>query len=103
VDAASSLRTARHQVGWSQRELAQRTGIAQPTIARIESGAADPRLETLSELLRACGVELECAPRPGSRVDRTQLRELLRRTPRERIDLLAADVAGWLRFVAASS
>jgi predicted transcriptional regulator len=32
------LRQARRRVGLSQRDLAARTGIAQPTIARIEGG-----------------------------------------------------------------
>jgi predicted transcriptional regulator len=65
----------------SQRELAARTGVAQPTIARIETGVTDPRVETLDRLLRACGEGLTTARRRGAGVDRTQLRELLRLSP----------------------
>jgi transcriptional regulator with XRE-family HTH domain len=36
MNAARSLRHARRRAGLTQRDLAQQTGIAQPTIARIE-------------------------------------------------------------------
>lgn len=41
----------RKGAGLSQRELALRTGVAQPTIARIEGGRVDPRVTTLERLL----------------------------------------------------
>lgn len=85
----------------SQRELARLTGVAQPTIARIESGAADPRLGTVERLLTACGYVIEALPRAGARVDRTQMRELLKLTPRQRLDLLRDDAAGLDRLEAA--
>ena len=88
------LRTARRRSGLTQRELARRTGIAQPTIARIESGAADPRLGTLEVLLEVCGYVVEALPRPGYGVDRTQIRELLSLSPLERLQLLTEDVKG---------
>lgn len=84
----------------TQRELARRTGIAQPTIARIEAGVADPRVHTLERLLAACGHSLQSTPRPGTGVDRSQLRELLRLSPRQRLDLLRDDVAGLRRLEA---
>jgi transcriptional regulator with XRE-family HTH domain len=62
VDAAGMLREARGRTGWSQRQLAARTGIPQPTIARIESGAQAPRLDTVARLLAACGHELRSVP-----------------------------------------
>ena len=94
------LRTARARAGLSQRELARRTGIAQPTIARIESGVADPRVRTLERLLAACGLFLQATARPGTGVDRSQLRALLRLSPRQRLDLLRDDVAGLRRLEA---
>jgi predicted transcriptional regulator len=72
--------------------------VAQPTIARIETGNADPRVETLDRLLRACGDQLTTGGRHGAGVDRTQLRELLRLSPRERLELLAADATGIARL-----
>lgn len=54
-DAGSLLREARARRGLSQRGLADRTGIAQTTIARIESGRHQPSLGTLTRLLAGAG------------------------------------------------
>lgn len=94
----SVLRKARAGAGLSQRQLALRTGVAQPTIARIEAGHVDPRVTTLERLLSACGVELAAVDRPGTGVDRTQIRELLRLRPIERLELLRRDAAGLRRL-----
>lgn len=96
------LLDARARARLTQRQLAQRAGIAQPTIARIEAGVADPRVQTLERLLAACGHSLEARVRPGTGVDRSQLRELLRLPPRKRLDLLRDDVAGLRRLEAAA-
>ena len=101
--AESLLRDARHRAGLTQRELARRTGVAQSTIARIEGGLADPRVQTLERLLIACGESLGAASRPGTGVDRSQMRELLRLSARQRLDLLRDDVAGLRRLEAAAS
>lgn len=94
MGAGEILREARRAVGLSQRDLALKAGLPQSTIARIESGGADPRVGTLERLLIACGFGLEAAPRPGAGVDRTLLRERLTRTPKQRIeDAAAADRA----------
>ncbi|HKI27951.1 MAG TPA: helix-turn-helix transcriptional regulator, partial [Actinomycetota bacterium] len=58
MDAAETLRDARRRAGLSQRELARRAHTPQPTIARIESHAVVPRMDTLDRLLAACGVTL---------------------------------------------
>lgn len=94
MDIGRVLRTARQRAGLTQRELAARTGVAQPTIARIETGTADPRITTVVRLLTMCGQELRSRPTPGAGIDRTQLAPLLRLTPRERLELLRADAAG---------
>ena len=52
------LREARLRAGLTQAELARRAGTSQPAIARWESGAVQPSLERLRELIRACGLEL---------------------------------------------
>ena len=98
MTSQSILRTARRARRISQRELARRTGVAQPTIARIEAGVADARLSTLERLLEACGYVIEALPRPGEGVDRTQMRELLRLTPLQRLELLREDVRGLERL-----
>jgi predicted transcriptional regulator len=69
----------------SQRELAARAGLPQPSIARIESGAVSPRMETLERCLAACGSRLAVEPRPGAGIDRSAIRELLRLSPAERL------------------
>ena len=91
MKAARALKYARAKAGLSQRDLAAKASIPQSTIGRIESGAVDPRFETLMTLLRACGYDLEVEPRLGIGVDRSQLREALKRTPAQRILRAGAD------------
>ena len=55
MKAAALLKMARKRAGLTQRELAQRTGLPQTSIARIETGRTDPRLGTLARLLAGCG------------------------------------------------
>jgi len=82
----------------TQRELARRTGVAQPTIARIERGLVDPRIGTLARLLAACGERLTAGRVPGFGVDRTQMRELLKLSPQARVESLRRDAAGLARL-----
>ena len=91
MNAARALRWARRRAGLTQRELSAKTGIPQSTIGRIESGAVDPRVATLTKLLRACGYDLEVEPLLGIGVDRSQLREMLALTPSERFSQLPQD------------
>jgi len=79
------LRMARRRAGLTQRELARRAGVPQPTISRIERGQVSPSLATLGPLIEACGMQLEVVELPGRGVDRGQLWEGLRRTPTERL------------------
>jgi transcriptional regulator with XRE-family HTH domain len=76
---------ARRRANLTQRGLAERAGIAQETIARIERGRIDPRANTLDRLLAACGFGLETMPRLGIGIDRTQIDALLRLSPSERL------------------
>lgn len=50
------LRELRHAAGLTQAELARRTGIHRPNIARVEAGRHTPSLETLARLANAIGV-----------------------------------------------
>ena len=50
------LRQLRLEAGLTQAELARRTGIHRPNIARVEAGRHTPSLETLSRLATAIGV-----------------------------------------------
>jgi transcriptional regulator with XRE-family HTH domain len=85
VDAARILNMARRRAGLSQRELARRSGIPQPSISRIERGVVSPTVDTLERLVQGCGMELEPVDRPREDdVDRTLIREHLSMTPAER-------------------
>jgi transcriptional regulator with XRE-family HTH domain len=56
---AEKLRTARLEAGLSQTELADASGVAQSTIATIESGKhPKPHPKTLRKLAGALGVEV---------------------------------------------
>ncbi len=84
MDAARVLRQARRRAALTQRGLAGKAGVPQSQIAKIESGAVVPRVDTLDRLLEVCGEGLESRPRPGIGVDRTLARELLELSPIER-------------------
>jgi transcriptional regulator with XRE-family HTH domain len=56
--AAGLLLMAREEAGISQRDLAERAGVAQSEIARIESGNREPSIPTLQRILAGAGLEL---------------------------------------------
>jgi predicted transcriptional regulator len=49
----ADLRERRNELGLTQSELADRAGVSQPLIARIEGGDVDPRLSTLRSIVEA--------------------------------------------------
>jgi transcriptional regulator with XRE-family HTH domain len=77
MDAGRDLKRARRAAHLTQRQLADRSGIDQAVIARIESGAAQPRVDTLERLLRATGHRYELVAETPVDVDRAALRALL--------------------------
>src|SRR5205823_1360102 len=89
---------ARRRAGLTQRELARRSGVPQPSISKIEGGLISPTVDTLERLLRVCGMELEPVAVPGTRAaDRRLIRERLAMTPTERVHAAAED---WRRLQA---
>jgi hypothetical protein len=64
VRSAAILREARLRAGYSQDELARVSGKDRTVIARYEQGIVAPSLDTLVQLLRACGfdIPLELVP-----------------------------------------
>ncbi len=93
MDAARSLQRARRRAGLTQRALATRTGVAQPTIARIERGRDDPRISTFERLLHGCEESLEALPEAGIGIDRSEIRRLLSLAPADRARTLIDDAA----------
>lgn len=51
------IRQARLDTGYTQREVARETGIAQPIIAHIEKGNREPSLENLGKLIDFYGID----------------------------------------------
>jgi transcriptional regulator with XRE-family HTH domain len=58
TDFGDALRAARKRAGWSQTELAQRSGVHLNTVSQVERGSADPRLSTLQALGAILGLSL---------------------------------------------
>ena len=83
--AARQVRWARRHAGISQRELSRRTGVAQSTISRVETGELDPGVSTFRALLRGCGYDVELAPARGYGVDRGLIAGLLALPAEERL------------------
>lgn len=87
LDPAAMVRMARGRLSFTQRELAERSGVPQPTIARIERGTQAPRADTLARLLDACGYELRAVlvrDEDRNGIDLSLLRRNLALTPAER-------------------
>jgi len=62
VELARAMIGARIATGLTQAQLAARLGRKQPVIARLESGAHPPRLDTLMDLADAAGGEFVIGP-----------------------------------------
>jgi transcriptional regulator with XRE-family HTH domain len=58
----TALAAARHRAGLSQRALADKVGLAQSHISKIERGAVDPQASSLIEVARVLGLELSLVP-----------------------------------------
>jgi transcriptional regulator with XRE-family HTH domain len=79
------IREARLRAGLTQYELAERSGRDRSVIARWEQGTVAPNLETLVELVRACGFDLplELVAYDPAREER--LRKNALRSPERRV------------------
>jgi HTH-type transcriptional regulator/antitoxin HipB len=53
------VRRLRIERGLSQQQLAERIGLPQSVIARLQAGGVEPRLSTLDRVAEALGAELE--------------------------------------------
>ena len=54
----AEMQLARKISGLTQSELAEKSGVPQETISRIERGRSNPTLGTLEKLAKAMGVEI---------------------------------------------
>ena len=87
MTSGTLIREARLRAGLSQGELSERSGKDRAQIARWERDVVQPSFETLRELVRACGFELDLAviPQEANLQEEADLREALQQTPQERL------------------
>ena len=95
--AGTLLVLARQQAGLSQRELAERGGVTQSEIARIESGKREPSIPIIQRILAGAGLELRFRLMPLDDHDQVLNTREERRSSAER----AAELARHRRNVAA--
>ena len=86
------LQEARLRAGLTQYELAERTGRDRAVIARWEQEVVAPSLETLIDLLRACGFDLEPVLVPYATERDERLSANLKLSPERRLERLVKAV-----------
>lgn len=57
---------ARKSSGLTQKQLSEKTGIAQADISKLESGNANPSLRTLQRLAAGMGMQIKIEFQPAS-------------------------------------
>jgi transcriptional regulator with XRE-family HTH domain len=82
------LQEARLRAGLTQQQLAERTGRDRAVIARWEQEVVAPSLETLVDLLRACGFDLELVLVPYETDRNERLTANLKLSPERRLEQL---------------
>ena len=55
---------ARKSSGMTQKQLSEKTGIAQADISKLESGSANPSLRTLQRLAAGMGMRIKIEVQP---------------------------------------
>lgn len=100
--AAGLVLMAREEAGLSQRELADRAGVAQSEIARIESGNREPSIPTLQRIVAGAGLEIRFRLAPSEDHDQILAAHQTRRSSAQRA-LPAARHAHNLEQFAANS
>jgi transcriptional regulator with XRE-family HTH domain len=90
VTSGIKIREARLRAGLSQGELSERSGKDRAQIARWERDVVQPSFETLRDLVRACGFDLDLAlvPYEADEAEAVRLRKALMRSPQERLQAM---------------
>ena len=90
MTSGTLIREARLRAGLSQVELSERSGKDRAQIARWERDVVQPSFETLRELVRACGFDLEAAlvPYQADKKHDARLQKTLQRSPQERLQTM---------------
>ena len=90
MTSGTLIREARLRARLSQGELSERSGKDRAQIARWERDVVQPSFETIRDLVRACGFDLELAlvPYEADRQQEARLRQTLERSPQERVQAM---------------
>jgi transcriptional regulator with XRE-family HTH domain len=94
LKSATLLREARLRADLTQDALAERTDKTRPQIARWEAGAVALSLETLLELIRACGFDLPLELVPLEQMEDDHLRMLQQLSPERRLEQMLDRLSG---------
>ena len=86
--SAALLREARLRAGLTQAELAERTDRDRSVIARWEQGVVAPSVETLIELVRACGFDLPLELVPHDTSADAELKKTVMLSPERRLNTM---------------
>jgi transcriptional regulator with XRE-family HTH domain len=85
-DAAMLIRKARNDAHLSQADLAERLGVSQAAVAKLERVGSNPTVDTLDNVLWATGHCLTLtAPARRAGVDESLIRQQLELSPAERV------------------
>jgi transcriptional regulator with XRE-family HTH domain len=86
------IREARLRAGLTQKELSELTGRERSVIARWEQGVISPPIDSLIQIIHACGFDLPLTLLPIDKAADQELREALLETPSERVDWLLEEL-----------
>jgi transcriptional regulator with XRE-family HTH domain len=92
VRGGQLIREARRRAQLTQAELARRTGTTQSGIARWEANRVSPTLETLTEVVRACDLDLVVHLQPNDDHDWTLVEAKQQLTAHQRLEDLESMV-----------
>lgn len=59
VAAGKVFKQARKEMGYTQQEIAESSGVKRPNIARLESGKHSPTIDMLQRVAQSMGMDME--------------------------------------------
>lgn len=86
------IREARLRAGLTQKQLSELSGRERSVIARWEQGAISPPIDSLMEIIHACGFDLPLTLMEVDKSADQELREALMATPSERLEWLLGQI-----------
>ena len=86
------IREARLRAGLTQAELSELTGRERSVIARWEQGVISPPIDSLMQIIHACGFDLPLTLMPIDKSADEELREALLEAPSERVEWLLSEL-----------